>query len=102
MSGQLKKYSLLLVFAVFGSLHVYANDTNKKEDIQQVEILDPFYPIDNPSEPEVLEFYDFDDNLVYKAAVTKDDESNTNLAKYLNEIDLLIQNSKTSYFRLNN
>ncbi|MEQ8243861.1 hypothetical protein [Fulvivirga sp.] len=103
MSGQLKKYSMLFVLAALGSLPAFGNDTDKKEDSQQqIEILDPFYPFDNPSEPQVLEFYNFNDELVYKVTITKDDEPNADLAKYLNESDFLIQSSKTSYFRLNN
>ncbi|MTI39169.1 hypothetical protein [Fulvivirga lutimaris] len=103
MSGQLKKFSMLFVLAALGSLPTFGNDTDKKEDNQQqIETLDPFYHSDNPSEPQILEFYDLKDELVYKVTITKDDEPNADLAKYLNESDFLVQNLKTSYFRLNN
>ena len=103
MNGQLKKYSMLFVLTALCSLSVFGNDNNKEEDNKEIiEALDPFFPSDNPNEPQILEFYDFNDNLVYKVTITKDDEPNADLAKYLNESDFLIQSSKTSYFRLNN
>ncbi len=103
MNGQLKKYTLLFVFAALSSLPVLGNESDKKGDNdQQIEITDPFYHSDNATEPRILEFYDFNDNLVYKVTVTKDDKSNAVLAKYLNESDFLTQNKMTSYFRLNN
>jgi hypothetical protein len=99
-----KKYALLLTVAVFFSASVIAGEKetpeNNLKETSSV-ILDPFYSIDNPSEKVTLEFYDFKDNLVYKATLSKKNDVNAKLAKYLNESDYLANNSKTSYFRYN-
>ncbi len=99
--------SLLLVTAALSTAPAMAAE-KEKEDVKpskntsaEVEV-DPFYYVDNPSEPATLEFYDFDDNLVYSVTVTKDCGANPDLAKYLNESDFLVQLGSTSYFRMNN
>jgi hypothetical protein len=98
-----KKYALLLIVAVFCSIAVFAGEEDNylEETKTSKVILDPFYSIDNPTELVTLKFYDFKDNLVYQATVSKEVGLDAKLAKYLNESDYLTNNSKTSYFRLN-
>ncbi|HNP18652.1 MAG TPA: hypothetical protein PKL31_09480 [Fulvivirga sp.] len=97
-----KKNLILLVLAVIFISPVLAAEKEKEDSSNELnyELLDPFYSYH--AETVTLEFYDSNDNLVYKTTVSKDSPCNAELAKYLNVSDFLVESGDTSYFRLNN